>query len=190
MSVVDRRYTITDLERLREGNPYLRYELVEGEVLVSPAPTTPHQRASRRFLVTLDRLLSESGLGEVFDAPYDVHFGVNTVVQPDLIVVLADQAAIVQHEGIVGVPALVIEILSPSSRRADAIIKLGAYARHGVPEYWLVDLEAPVVVVHWRPVAGVYQEVAPFGPGDILRSPTIPLLAIDLSPIFAGIASE
>jgi len=124
-TIAERRYTVADLERLRDGS-MVRYELVEGEILVSPSPATVHQRVSRRTLVAFDRILTESDLGEVFSAPFDVHLGPDTVVQPDLIVVLADRAEIVGPDHIAGAPSLVVEIISPSSRRADTATKRAA----------------------------------------------------------------
>ena len=185
-TIAERRYTIADLERLRDGSR-IRYELVDGDLIVSPSPTTPHQRVSRRALVGFDRTLTDLGLGEVFSAPYDVHLGEDTVVQPDLVVVLNDRAGIVGPDHIAGAPSLVVEIISPSSRRADAVTKRAAYARADVPEYWLMDAEACLVVVQSEPVGDDYRQATIFGRAEVAVSTTIPALAVDLATVFAGI---
>ena len=185
-TIAQRRYTVADLERLRDGS-MVCYELVEGELSVSPSPSIPHQRVSRRMLVEFDRTLTDLGLGEVFDAPTDVHLASDTVVQPDLVVVLNDRSDIIGHDHVAGVPSLVVEILSPSSRRADAVTKRAVYARAGVPEYWPVDAEACLVVVQSDPVGDDYRQATIFQRTDIAVSARIPPLAVDLAAVFAGI---
>jgi Uma2 family endonuclease len=185
-AIIERRYTVADLERLRDGS-VVRYELVEGEILVSPSPATIHQRLSRRTLVAFDRILSELGLGEVFAAPLDVHLGPDTVVQPDLVVVLAERADVIGPDHITGPPSLVVEIISPSSRRVDTVTKRAAYARAGVPEYWLMDAEACLVVVQWDPIGDDYRQATIFHRTDTAVAATIPALTVDLAVVFAGI---
>jgi Uma2 family endonuclease len=82
-----------------------------------------------------------AGKGFVFDAPYDVQFADTDVVQPDLVVVLAEHRSIIIPSRIRGVPDLVVEILSPSTAANDRTLKLGLYEQHQVPEYWIVDVE-------------------------------------------------
>ncbi|MBA3415708.1 MAG: Uma2 family endonuclease [Chloroflexia bacterium] len=186
VSIAQRWYSVADLERLRDASPS-RYELIEGEVFVAPSPATVHQRVSRRTEFAFDRTLTDLGLGEVFDAPYDVHLGPDTVVQPDLVVVLNDRASIIGPDHIDGAPSLVVEILSPSSRRTDAVTKRAAYARAGVPEYWLMDAEACLVVVQSEPVGDEYRQTTIFQRTDVAVATTIPALAVDLPVVFAGI---
>jgi Uma2 family endonuclease len=186
MVIAERRYTVADLERLRLANTN-RYELIEGEIFASPSPATPHQRVSRRTLVAFDRILTDLGLGEVFSAPYDVYLGEDTVVQPDLVVVLNDRADLVGPDHIAGAPSLVVEILSPSSRRTDAVTKRAAYARAGVPEYWLMDAEACLLVILSEPVGDEFRQTAIFQRTETAGSATIPALTADLAAVFAGI---
>ena len=186
MVIAERRYTVADLERLRVGSR-LRYELVEGEVLVSPSPSINHQRVSRRLMVDFDRTLSSLGIGEVFAAPLDINLGIDTVGQPDLVVVLADRAEILDQGAGVGVPSVVVEILSPSSRRTDAVTKRAAYVRAGVPEYWLVDAEECLVVVQSEPIGDEYRRATIFQRTEMAVSATIPGLTADLAAVFAGI---
>ncbi len=116
-----------------------RYEIIGGQLVVSPSPSTRHQRISNRLNRALEAFLESTGTGEVFYAPLDVRLSFYDVVQPDLLVVLNDRREIIQEQGIVGPPNLVVEILSPSSKMTDRVDKAALYARSGVEEYWIVD---------------------------------------------------
>ena len=132
-----------------------RYEIHEGELSVTPAPGTRHQKISIRLAATLHHHVSARGLGEVFAAPYDVILSDPTIVQPDIVFVANDRLGRISERGIEGAPTLVVEVLSPSTREADRDTKLRLYARHGVPWYWIVDPDARVVEVY-RLEAGSY----------------------------------
>ncbi len=123
----------------------LRHEIIDGEHFVNPAPSVYHQRISGRLYVQLFLLITESGLGEVFDAPIDVQLSGHDVIQPDLVVVLEASRAIINASKIVGAPDLVVEILSPGTRDNDRTLKKQRYCRAGVPEYWIVDPDAHAV---------------------------------------------
>ncbi|WP_428278708.1 Uma2 family endonuclease [Candidatus Palauibacter sp.] len=130
-----------------DGN---RYEAIEGDLYMTPAPTTRHQRVSKRLQYALDRILERPGLGEIFVAPYGVEFPVTGEgVQPDIVFVSRDRCEIITEAGIAGAPDLVVEILSPSTAGRDRTIKLRLYERHGVQEYWIVDPDESVIDV-WR----------------------------------------
>ena len=130
-----------------DGN---RYEAIEGDLYVTPAPTTRHQRVSKRLLYALDRILERPGLGEVFIAPYGVEFpATGEGVQPDIVFVSQERRDTITEAGIVGAPDLVVEILSPSTAGRDRTIKLRLYEREGVREYWIVDPDENAVDV-WR----------------------------------------
>ncbi|MEQ1897722.1 MAG: Uma2 family endonuclease [Vicinamibacterales bacterium] len=115
----------------------LRYEILDGELYVTPSPRLTHQRVSKRLQRQLEAYFEEPGLGEVFNAPVDVVLGRHDVAVPDLVVVTdATQAT---ERAIEGSPLLLVEILSPSTARRDRTIKSRRYAEHGVPHYWIVD---------------------------------------------------
>lgn len=119
-----------------------RYEIHEGELSVTPAPGTRHQRVSGKLNDLLRRHVETTGSGEVFYAPIDVILSSATVVQPDLVYVDGTRAAVVTARGIEGAPSLVIEIISPGTPSIDRKTKLQIYARYRIPFYWIVDPDA------------------------------------------------
>jgi Uma2 family endonuclease len=116
-----------------------RYELRGGELSVTPAPGTRHQRILRDPLVILHEHVTRGRLGQIFPAPVDCILSDNTVLQPDLVFVGTERGAIVSERGIEGAPTLVVEILSPSTVGTDRVAKADLYARHANPSYWIVD---------------------------------------------------
>ena len=106
-----------------------RYEIIDGQLFVTPAPSPIHQRVSRRLQRTLEDYFHGRGLGEVFNAPIDLILTFHDVVQPDLVVATPAQ---VSARGIEGVPLLVVEILSPSTAKQDRTVKAKLYAALGV----------------------------------------------------------
>ena len=122
---------------LAAPNDGKRYELLQGELFVNPAPSPMHQRVSSRLQRQLQDYFHERSIGEVFNAPIDVIFNPHDVLEPDLVVV-ADPSHI-SKRGIEKPPLLVVEILSPSTRKVDRGIKSRRYAELGVPHYWIVD---------------------------------------------------
>lgn len=139
-----------------------RYELLEGDLYVTPAPSPLHQRVSKRLQRRLEAYFEARGLGEVFNAPIDVILTNQDVVQPDLVVVT--NSAQISARGIEGPPTLVVEILSPSTRDHDRTAKARRYSALGVPHYWLIDPEGSRVECY-RAQAGVYALVIE-GHGD------------------------
>jgi Uma2 family endonuclease len=147
MAVVDPRYVYEDLLTMPDDGK--RYELLDGDLLVSPSPNRRHQAVVRNLVRLLGRLQDE-GLGEVYPAPFDVVFDRHTVVEPDVIFVRAERLGIVTDRNVSGPPDLVVEVLSDSTREADLGRKLRAYGRHGVGEYWVVDPDADTIRVFRR----------------------------------------
>ncbi len=160
-----------------------RYEIIGGQLIVSPSPSTRHQHVLIKLASALDTYLSLEGSGAVYAAPLDVRLSFYDVVQPDLLVVLDDRAEIVQEQGIVGAPNLVVEILSPSSNVTDRVDKAVLYARSGVPEYWIVDPIAETVTVHELDADRLIP-TAQYKRADRLSSPTLSDFILDLDTIF------
>src|SRR5262245_24784220 len=122
-----------------------RYELHEGEVSVTPAPSPTHQRIIGNLYFVLREHVRRGGLGEVFLSPVDCILSDTSVVQPDLVFLETARLAAVSQRGIEGAPSLVVEVLSPSTLLIDRNVKGQLYARHGIPHYWIADPEARTV---------------------------------------------
>jgi|AntRauTorckE6833_2_1112554.scaffolds.fasta_scaffold85826_1 Uma2 family endonuclease len=118
-----------------------RYEIIGGELFMTPAPSTLHQRILRKLLVKLDIYIEEHGLGEVFSAPTDVILSMTDVVEPDLLFISKKQLKIITKKNIVETPNLVMEILSKNTAAVDRNQKKALYERYGVKEYWIVNPE-------------------------------------------------
>ncbi|HXG04386.1 MAG TPA: Uma2 family endonuclease [Candidatus Binatia bacterium] len=161
----------------------LRYEVVEGLLFAEPSPRRAHQRAVGRLFAVLDGHVRARGLGEVFIAPFDVILSPRTVVVPDLVFVAAGRSAIVSERGIEGAPDLIVEVLSGVTRRRDRVVKAGAYARHGVPHYWVLDPEDRTLEA-FELVRGAYSPAAALE-GDRTFEPALfPGLAIPLAGLW------
>ena len=140
------RITWQDVQQLPDdGN---RYEAIDGELCVTPAPSLRHQRILMRLTLALHRLLVESGHGELFFAPTGVEFpATEEGVQPDLLFVSNQRRGILADPWIRGAPDLVVEILSPTTAHRDRGVKRKLYDRQGVSVYWIVDPDARAVEV-------------------------------------------
>lgn len=126
-----------------------RYEVVDGELLVTPAPFAPHQNAVLELAVLLKAYAESVGL-HVLVAPFAVMYSARTEVQPDLLVLPRPRDRRLQRFEDVGRLELAVEVLSPSSLRADRYVKRRLYQRMQVPEYWIVDTGSQLVE-RWRP---------------------------------------
>jgi Uma2 family endonuclease len=175
---------------LRMPDDGLRYELIDGEAYIIPSPDAEHQELLGDLFVFLKQAAALGPAGtRVFIAPLDVVLADDTVLQPDLLVVApCGRARVVR--GVEGPPALAVEVLSPTSIRRDRGIKRATYARFGVDEYWLVDLVARTIEVH-RLEAGpspAYRFERIYRQGDVLTTPLLPALALDLAKLFSASA--
>jgi len=163
-----------------------RYEIVEGECHMSPAPRTNHQFVSGRLFMRLGLYLEKTKIGKVLSAPTDVILSATNIVQPDLLVVLAARTAIITDGNIQGAPDLVIEILSETTRKTDEMIKKKLYERYGVTEYWIADPELSLVKIY-RMTDGRYGRVEERTQErrETLTTALLPGLEISLAEIFA-----
>ena len=148
-----RRWTLAEVRALIDAAPGTvpRYELVDGELLVTPSPAGPHGFAVHELGLALGNWLRDTPVGAVLESQFDVELEPETLVQPDVFVVPPDEAKRLRHEMPARKLTLVIEVLSPSSARFDRGEKRKLYQRH-VPEYWIVDLDARLFE-RWRPGA-------------------------------------
>ncbi len=135
----DRLLTYADYAALPDdGN---RYQLLEGELVMTPSPRAWHQQVSYRLEFKLLAHVQEHDLGEMYHAPLDVTLDDHNVVQPDIFFISKERAGILQDGRILGAPDMCVEILSPGTVRLDRVRKLELYARFDVTHYWIVDLE-------------------------------------------------
>jgi Uma2 family endonuclease len=146
------RWTWAEFSRLpSEGG--VRHEVVDDQLVVTPAPGRRHQKIVSALLARLYAFVEEHRLGEVYVGPIDVVFGDGDYLEPDLVFVGADRAHLLSDRGIEGPPDLVVEVASPSTAARDRGIKLDRYRHYGVREYWIVDADVGAVEV-WRLARG------------------------------------
>lgn len=147
-----RELTRADLDRLPDDGH--RYELIDGVLIVTPAPRVSHQTIAGNLYLLL-RAAAPAGLVVLF-APVDVVLAENTVLQPDLLVAPKDAFT---EKDLPVAPLLAVEVLSPSTRGVDLLLKKERLERAGCQNYWAVDPELPSVTA-WRLADGAYEQVA------------------------------
>jgi Uma2 family endonuclease len=182
----DTRLTVEDFMLFPDDGK--RHEIIDGVHYVTPSPVTRHQAILGRLHLSLGNFLAEqSELGRVFFAPFDVIFTRWDVVEPDLLVIAGDQLDILTTENVQGAPAIVVEILSPGTRKVDESIKRRLFERGGVREYWLIDPELDIVKVYRREADGSFPRVAEFSreADDVLTSPVLPGWSLPLGRLLA-----
>ena len=131
-----KRWTYEDYYQLEDDQ---RYEIIDGNLLMAPAPDTWHQDWSRELSMLLVTHVKRHKLGKVFIAPVDVVLDEANTVEPDIVFIASASLGIIQRRAIFGTPELLVELISPSSVRRDRYDKKELYARFGVREYWLGD---------------------------------------------------
>jgi Uma2 family endonuclease len=160
-----------------------RYEIVNGVLLMAPAPGTDHQSISMRFSYHLFVHVELAGLGRVFAAPTDVELGPKNVLQPDLLVVLNAHLNRVAAKRIIGAPDLVIELSSPSTAVVDRLTKYDIYAQAGVAEYWIAKPDTHTVEVLILE-AGKYRSLGIFSGQQTLPSHIVPDFPVHVEQFF------
>ncbi len=162
----------------------LRYEVIRGELFVTPAPGTPHQRLVLELAVILKAFVEQHELGETVISPFEVEFSDDTAVQPDVLVILNDRADQLTRKRLMGPPSLAVEVISYSSKRTDRLQKRSLYMEDGVEEYWVVDPELRHVE-RWLPGAAAPEIVT----GRLTWQPQAPSPAfvLDLPELFRKI---
>jgi Uma2 family endonuclease len=184
MALTTKKLTYDDLEAIPLERAGDRHELIDGELVVTPSPIPVHQIISANIEYALARLVRESGLGLVLHAPVDIRFTPENVLIPDIIYIAQNRLHIIGPKTIDAAPDLVVEILSPGTRRRDLEIKQALYVRFGVQEYWIVDPEARTVTV--LTLTGDHYE--PVSPGDdAIASRVLPGFTLALNEVFAGV---
>ena len=160
-----------------------RYEIHEGELSVTPAPSPRHQEISGNLNEVLRHHVKTRGLGKVFYAPIDCIPGETSIVQPDLVFLDTNRLSLISDRGIEGAPTLVVEILSPSTTLIDRSTKRQLYRRYGVPYYWIVDPEARTIEAYSLS-EGEYQLVTRAFGSEPVSLPPFPDLSLVPSSIW------
>jgi Uma2 family endonuclease len=143
MPVLKREWTADDLADLPDDGQ--RYEVIDGELFVTPSPSLPHQQAIAELYVLLREYLSRERIGNAYFAPADVIFSPIRAVQPDVLVLPLIDGRRPERYGDVGQLLLAVEVLSASTARADRVAKRKLFRDEGVAEYWVIDLDARTV---------------------------------------------
>lgn len=181
MTIITARYTHEDLLAMPDDG--YRYEIIDGEMFVSPTPARIHQEAVTRLARVLGLATDDPRVGLLCLVPVDVRLSTYDIVQPDLLFISRNRIHLYRDEGFIdGPPDLVVEIYSHRTRNRDEIKKAKLYSWAGVPEYWLVDPESRglrILVLE----GSRYSDVQP--EHGTLRSRVLPHLTIDVAELFA-----
>lgn len=181
------RLTYDDFQRFPDDGK--RHEIIDGVHYVTPSPFLRHQViVGRLFLALGNFLAAHPVLGRVFLSPLDVVLSHYDVVEPDLLFVAGDQLEILTEKNVWGAPALVIEILSKSTRKRDQTIKRELFDRTGVREYWMVDSDRQTVAVFRRSEDGAFVRTALLTPDEdaALTSPLLPGFELSIRHLLAA----
>lgn len=161
-----------------------RYEIIEGELFVNPAPFLRHQLIVGNFHLIFGPYVRKHRCGELYVAPVDVVLSEIDVVQPDLLYITNEHAAVMTEKNVQGTPDFVIEVLSQETGRRDEVLKLKRYEQFGVTEYWIADPKRNRIRVYLRS-SGRLGLALDAGIGDTLASSFFPGLTIPVQEVFA-----
>ncbi len=185
MAIATREWTVEEVWTLPEdGN---RYEVIDGELFVTPAPGGLHQEAVGRMYAKLLAWVDATRLAYVRMSPADIRYGVRTMVQPDVFAARLVEGKKPRGWSELSRLLIAIEVLSPSTARSDRTVKRRLYQREGVPEYWIVDIDARLIE-RWRP-ADERPEILT-ATIDWQPDPAYPPFVIDLVEYFAEVFDE
>lgn len=162
-----------------------RYEILEGEVFVTPAPKTKHQIISLNLAVILQQHVRKHKLGRVLTAPTDVILSRTNVVQPDLLFLSNERLRYLTDKNVQGTPDLMVEILSEFTQEQDRTAKMQIYARHGVKVYWLIDPDAESLEIYeLDSIKRRFRHSATFHGPELLHSDLFPHLKLSLTDLW------
>ncbi len=163
-----------------------RHEIIDGEHYVTPSPNTSHQTIVGNLYAAIRRYLDSRPIGAVFLAPFDVLFSNINIVEPDLLYVSRERQGVVTPAHVKGAPDLVVEVLSPGTRKVDEITKRKLYEQFDVQEYWIVDPELESIKIYRRTEGGFgKRNELTLERGELLTTPLLPGLEVPLTAVFA-----
>ena len=180
MDIIRPIFSAKDLAQMPDDGK--RYEVLEGDLAVSPSPNRKHQRCVLQLTRFFEKV-EDAEYGQVFPAPFDVILDHHNVVEPDLLFICQDRLHIVTDANIQGPPDVVVEVLSPSTRDRDPGVKVHLYARFGVREYWIVDPDNQTLTMY-RLTADGYQLWGPYFPHETVTSPLFPDYPLSVTALF------
>lgn len=162
------------------------YELIEGELVLNPAPVPHHQWIIGNIYYALRSYFESYGGGRAYLSPVDVVLSSENVLEPDIVVVMADRMPLVGPKNLQGPPNIAIEVLSVGSRRKDEVTKKRLYERFGVDEYWIADPETEIVKIYRR-AGDTFDRAMETSTetGGVLTSPLLPDFSLDVNRVFA-----
>lgn len=163
-----------------DGN---RYEVIDGELYVSPPPSFAHQSVVSELFAYLHAWVKAHALGRVLVAPLGVVLNVGNGVQPDIVYISRERADTIRDRGIDGAPDLLVEVLSPSTANRDRGIKMTQFAVAGVPHYWIVDPRTHRLEAYELRVSG-YELANDVSNSDLFRPSLFPGLVIPLAELW------
>ncbi len=179
-----RRQTYKDYLQLPSDD--FHHQLIEGEIVMTPAPKVIHQMVKSNLQKHLLQFVENKQLGLVLDAPCDVYFDEHNVVQPDLFFISRNRLSIVAEDVVKGAPDLIVEVLSPASAYYDLVEKKALYARAGVKEYWIVDPKWHWIEVYWNH-EGSFQLQQRAEKEGVVQSRLLPDFQVSLARIFQSL---
>ena len=177
----DVRLTVQDYLNIPEEDEN-RYELINGELYMAPAPSWEHQESSGNLYSILRAFVLANLLGRVVYSPIDMFLSDGDVFQPDIVFISNERLGIIHSDGIHGAPDLVIEVLSPGTERIDRTLKSERYEMFDVSEYWQANPIAKTILV-LRARDGAFERVGLFTEGMTLETPLLPGLRVDVSEV-------
>lgn len=186
---LDETWTADMWEQLPDDGQ--RYEIIAGALYVSTAPSPAHQLIVQETYTVLRDQVVAPGIGFVFLAPIGLFMPGCDPVQPDLLLLRAEDRGMIRPRRIEGVPALLVEVLSPSNAEYDLVVKRAAYARAGVPEYWIARQIERDVLIHSEPepATGQYLRIERVPHNGTLTSPTLPIQTA-VAALFANVPED
>ena len=183
MATTVKRLTYDDLESIPQEREGDRHEIIDGELVATPAPVPNHESITINIVGALLPVIRDGKLGRLYTAPIDVRLSPDNVLMPDIIFVARERRLIVGAKVIEAAPDLVVEILSPGTRHRDLGVNRGLYARFGLREYWIVDPDDHTATV--LSLTGEEYVPLPVNDDGTIRSAVFPGLDLTVEVVFA-----
>lgn len=180
-----REKTFADYLKTADAHPTQQIQLLNGEIIMSPAHRPLHQLVSSNLNWLLEQYVRQNKLGRVFTAPTGVKLAENQTPQPDILFIRRERLAeLMGKRSIEGVPDFIAEILSPSNQHDDRHTKMLLYTAYSVPEYWIVDPENSVVEVYILDGES-YRVAGIFMPDEVINQGQFAAAHIAINDVFS-----